>query len=86
MSESEWNWNVKALEMPDRQVERLRGFLQPGGGRLSKRAREQEFAALTGAEAGASRPCTPAGSIEQNRISSDERLRPLDQVHARRRD
>ena len=29
------------LEMPDRQVERLRGFLQQGGGRLSKRAREQ---------------------------------------------
>jgi len=38
------------VEMPDRQVERLRGFLQQGGGRL--RAREQEFAALTGAEAG----------------------------------
>ena len=39
------------VEMPDRQVERLRGFLQQGGGRLSKRAREQEFAALTDAEA-----------------------------------
>ena len=39
------------VEMPDRQVERLRGFLQQGGGRLSKRAREQEFAALTDEEA-----------------------------------
>ena len=37
-------------EMPDRQVERLRGFLQQGDGRLSKRAREQEFAALTDVE------------------------------------
>jgi hypothetical protein len=37
--------------MPDRQVERLRGFLQQGGGRLSKRAREQELAALTDEEA-----------------------------------
>jgi len=35
----------------DRQVARLRGFLQQGGGRLSKRAREQEFAALTDTEA-----------------------------------
>ena len=39
------------VEMPDRQVERLRGFLQQGGGRLSTRAHEQEFAALTGTEA-----------------------------------
>jgi hypothetical protein len=39
------------LEMPDRQVDRLRGFLQQGEGRLSKRAREQEFAALTDSEA-----------------------------------
>lgn len=39
------------VEMPDRQIERLRGFLAQGGGRLSNRAREQEFAALTGPEA-----------------------------------
>ena len=39
------------MEMPDRQIERLRGFLQHGGGRLSKRARQQEFEALTDAEA-----------------------------------
>ena len=38
------------VEMPDRQIERLRGFLEQGGGRLSKRAREQEFAALTDEE------------------------------------
>ena len=37
--------------MPDRQVERLRGFLEQGGGRLSARARDQEFASLTDAEA-----------------------------------
>lgn len=42
----------EVVEMPDRQVERLRGFLQQGGGRLSKRARDQEFAALTDAETG----------------------------------
>jgi hypothetical protein len=41
----------EVVEMPDRQVELLRGFLQQGGGRLSKRARDQEFAALTDAEA-----------------------------------
>ena len=41
----------EVVEMPDRQVERLRAFLQQGGGRLSKRAREQEFAALTDTEA-----------------------------------
>ena len=34
-------------EMPDRQLELLRHFLEQSGGRLSKRAREQEFAALT---------------------------------------
>lgn len=39
------------VEMPQRQIERLRGFLQQGGGRLSKRAREQEFEALTDTEA-----------------------------------
>jgi hypothetical protein len=42
----------EVVEMPDRQVERLRGFLQQGDGRLSKRAREQEFAALTDVETG----------------------------------
>jgi hypothetical protein len=40
------------VEMPDRQVELLRGFLHQGGGRLSRRARDQEFAALTDAEVG----------------------------------
>lgn len=39
------------VEMPGRQIESLRGFLQQGGGRLSKRARQQEFEALTDAEA-----------------------------------
>ena len=39
------------VEMPDRQIERLRGFLQQGDGHLSKRAHEQEFAALTDGEA-----------------------------------
>jgi Fic family protein len=39
------------VEMPDRQIERLRGFLEQGKGRLSNRAREREFAALTDAEA-----------------------------------
>jgi hypothetical protein len=43
---------VKAIvEMPDRHIERLRGFLDQGNGRLSKRAREQEFRALTAEEA-----------------------------------
>ena len=43
---------VKELvEMPDREVERLRGFLAQNGGRLSTRAREQEFRALTDEEA-----------------------------------
>jgi Fic family protein len=42
---------VKELvEMPDREVERLRGFLAQNGGRLSTRAREQEFRALTDEE------------------------------------
>lgn len=39
------------VEMPDRQIERLRGFLEQGKGRLSNRAREREFGALTDAEA-----------------------------------
>jgi Fic family protein len=39
------------VEMPDRQVERLRGFLEQGAGRLSERARHREFAALTDEEA-----------------------------------
>lgn len=39
------------VEMPDARIELLRGFLEQGGGRLSKRAREREFSALTAAEA-----------------------------------
>ncbi len=39
------------VEMPDRQIELLRGFLEQGQGRLSKRGREGEFAALTDQEA-----------------------------------
>lgn len=38
-------------EMPDRQIERLRGFLEQGKGHFSNRAREREFAALTDQEA-----------------------------------
>ena len=38
------------VEMPDRDIERLRGFLAHGGGHLSKRARENEFRALTNEE------------------------------------
>ena len=38
------------VEMPDRDVERLRDFLARGRGRLSTRAREQEFRALTDGE------------------------------------
>jgi hypothetical protein len=40
------------VEMPDREVERLRGFLAQGRGHLSGRAREKEFRALTDEEAG----------------------------------
>src|SRR6266566_703658 len=39
------------VEMPDRAIELLRGFLAQGRGHLSKRAREKEFRALTGEEA-----------------------------------
>ena len=39
------------VEMPDREIEMLRGFLAQGGGDLSKRARETEFRALTDEEA-----------------------------------
>ena len=39
------------VEMPDAQIELLRGFLEQGGGNFSKRAREGEFSAITGAEA-----------------------------------
>lgn len=39
------------VEMPDREVERLRGFLTQGQGTLSRRAREREFRALTDEEA-----------------------------------
>src|SRR5262249_28578447 len=35
------------VEMPDRTLDNLLGFLRQNGGRLSKRAREREFAALT---------------------------------------
>lgn len=38
------------VEMPDREVERLRGFLAQGRGHLSTRAREKEFRALTDEE------------------------------------
>ena len=38
------------VEMPDREIERLRGFLDQGSGSLSKRAREKEFGALTDEE------------------------------------
>jgi Fic family protein len=38
------------VEMPDRAIELLRGFLAQGGGHLSKRAREREFSALTDEE------------------------------------
>ena len=38
------------VEMPDRKIEQLRAFLQQGRRRLSKRAREKEFAALTDGE------------------------------------
>lgn len=38
------------VEMPNRQIELLRSFLAQGRGRLSDRAREREFAALTEAE------------------------------------
>lgn len=42
---------VKAIvEMPDRDVDRLRGFLAQGNGRLSQRGREHEFRALTAEE------------------------------------
>jgi hypothetical protein len=39
------------VEMPDRDIERLRGFLAQGEGRLSKCAREHEFRALSDEEA-----------------------------------
>jgi hypothetical protein len=39
-----------ALLEPDRSIERLRSFLAQGEGRLSRRAREHEFAALRDAE------------------------------------
>ncbi len=41
----------EVVEMPDREIERLRGFLAQGQGHLSTRAREQEFRALTDEEA-----------------------------------
>ncbi len=41
----------RIVDMPSRQVELLRSFLEQGKGRLSGRARSREFAALTDAEA-----------------------------------
>jgi hypothetical protein len=42
---------VKELvEMPDRQIERLRVFLAQGAGRLSERAKKSEFEALKPSE------------------------------------
>jgi hypothetical protein len=38
------------IDMPDRTVDHLFRFLRQNGGRLSKRAREREFAALTDTE------------------------------------
>jgi hypothetical protein len=35
------------LDMPERTLNNLFGFLRQNGGRLSKRARENEFAMLT---------------------------------------
>jgi hypothetical protein len=40
------------IDMPDRTVDLLFRFLQQNGGRLSKRAREHEFEALTDTETG----------------------------------
>lgn len=39
------------VDMPDREIERLRGFIAHGRGHLSTRAREHEFRALTNEEA-----------------------------------
>jgi hypothetical protein len=39
------------VEMPDREIALLRGFLAQGRGHLSNRAREKEFRALTDEEA-----------------------------------
>jgi len=38
------------IDMPDQTVDLIFRFLQQNGGRLSKRARENEFKALTDAE------------------------------------
>jgi len=35
------------VEMPDKEIELLRGFLAQGSGHLSEQAREKEFRALT---------------------------------------
>jgi hypothetical protein len=39
------------IDMPDRVIDLLYRFLRQNAGKLSKRAREQEFAALTDDEA-----------------------------------
>ena len=41
----------RLVDMPERLVELLRRFLKQNGGRLSARARQREFSALTDAEA-----------------------------------
>lgn len=43
-------WLADRFDMPDRYVELLIAFLRQGNGRLSKRALEKEFAALTAGE------------------------------------
>ncbi|HIF09605.1 MAG TPA: Fic family protein [Sneathiellales bacterium] len=43
---------ISMIDMPDRTVDLIFRFLQQNGGRLSKRAREHEFEALTDTETG----------------------------------
>ena len=38
---------VSIVDMPERTLDKLLGFLRQNGGQLSKRAREREFARLT---------------------------------------
>jgi hypothetical protein len=48
-----WRASIEAIvDMPNRTLDKLFGFLRQNGGRLSKRAREGEFAALTDQEVG----------------------------------
>jgi predicted DCC family thiol-disulfide oxidoreductase YuxK len=46
-----WCLTTRVLIMPDRVLDLLYRFLRQNGGKLSKRARENEFAALTDDEA-----------------------------------